>query len=48
MKTLECVGISGFFGGFVLLAVSAFGYPKALTVKRTQVRKCGLRFLLSK
>jgi len=25
MKTLECVGISGFFGVFVLLTVSAFG-----------------------
>ena len=25
MKTLECIGIPGFFGGFILLAVSAFG-----------------------
>jgi len=29
----ECIDIPGVFGGFILFTVSAFGYPKALTVR---------------
>ena len=48
LKTPECIGIPGVFDGFKLLTYSAFGYPKALTAKRTQASICGLRFLLLK
>jgi len=47
-KTLEYIEIPRFFGVFILLTVSAFGIPKALTVKWTQMRLCDLRFLLLK